>query len=66
MQLLAMLAFFVGCSSYDPSNPWTRFEMTEETARDVNQYEDEDLKCLVADYENARNKDKLCAAVRTK
>jgi hypothetical protein len=68
---LSFLAFcwatLSSCSSFDPSDPWAKFDGgSVESEKGLAEYEDEDLNCLVASYSNSKNQDKLCAAVRTR
>ncbi len=58
MKFLIFVVYLAGCGSVDPS--WVKFQ------KELDQYEEADLKCLVADAENAKNKAKNCGAVLTK
>jgi hypothetical protein len=63
---LLICLVFASCSSYDPADAWGQVPVDAEMEKELAVFEEVDLKCLVAEYENHRNKKKICDAVPTR
>ena len=61
-----MLLFLVGCSSFDPSDPWAQFPVSAEYQRELAEYEEEDLKTLLDDVDGIKHRRKHVKVKKSK